>query len=48
MNTGYVLNDAVRMACEDPHAADGDGDLNLIASGRTTLNVLIYWNGQKP
>ncbi|GAB3985663.1 VCBS repeat-containing protein [Spirosoma daeguense] len=47
--TGYVLDDSVRMACEDIQAADldGDGDLDLIASGRATLNVLIYWNGRK-
>lgn len=47
---GYVINDSVRMACEDLQAADldGDGDLDLIASGRATLNVLIYWNGLKP
>ena len=47
---GYMLDDSVRMACEDLQAADldGDGDLDLIASGRATLNVLIYWNGQKP
>jgi len=34
------------MACEDMQAADldGDGDLDIIASGRATLNVLIYWN----
>ncbi|GAB3771835.1 VCBS repeat-containing protein [Spirosoma horti] len=46
---GYVVNDSVRMACEDLQAADldGDGDLDLIASGRATLNVLIYWNGLK-
>ena len=47
---GYVLNDSVRMACEDLQAADldGDGDLDLIAAGRATLNVLIYWNQRKP
>lgn len=46
---GYVIDDSVRMACEDIQAADldGDGDLDLIASGRATLNVLIYWNGLK-
>lgn len=47
---GYPLDDSVRMACEDLQAADldGDGDLDLIASGRATLNVLIYWNQRKP
>jgi hypothetical protein len=47
---GYELDDSVRMACEDLQAADldGDGDLDLIASGRATLNVLIYWNQRKP
>ncbi|GAB3510208.1 VCBS repeat-containing protein [Spirosoma knui] len=46
---GYPLDDSVRMACEDIQAADldGDGDLDLIASGRATLNVLIYWNQLK-
>ena len=46
---GYPLDDSVRMACEDIQAADldGDGDLDVIASGRATLNVLIYWNGLK-
>ena len=46
---GYPLDDSVRMACEDIQAADldGDGDLDLIASGRATLNVLIYWNQRK-
>jgi FG-GAP-like repeat len=42
----YPLDDSVMMACEDLQAADldGDGDLDLVASGRATLNVLIYWN----
>ncbi|WP_128545806.1 FG-GAP repeat domain-containing protein [Larkinella soli] len=42
----YPLDDSVMMACEDLQAADldNDGDLDLIASGRATLNVLIYWN----
>lgn len=46
---GYPLDDSIRMACEDLQAADldGDGDLDLIASGRATLNVLIYWNERK-
>jgi hypothetical protein len=34
------------MACEDLKAADlnGDGKLDLIAAGRATKNVVIYWN----
>lgn len=34
------------MACEDLKAADlnGDGKLDLIASGRTTKNLIVYWN----
>lgn len=34
------------MACEDIKAADlnGDGRLDIIASGRKTKNVKIYWN----
>jgi hypothetical protein len=34
------------MACEDLKAADlnGDGWLDLVASGRATKNVKIYWN----
>ncbi len=35
-----------KMACEDLVAADLDGDkrLDLIAAGRATHNVVIYWN----
>ena len=46
---GYPIDDSVRMACEDIQAADldGDGDVDLITSGRATLNVLIYWNQLK-
>lgn len=34
------------MACEDLQAADldGDGKLDLIASGRSTKNLKIFWN----
>lgn len=34
------------MACEDLQAADldGDGDVDLVASGRATRNLKIYWN----
>jgi len=34
------------MACEDLQAADldGDGKLDLVASGRSTKNLKIYWN----
>lgn len=45
----FPIDDSVRMACEDMVTADldSDGDLDLIASGRATLNVVIYWNGVK-
>lgn len=41
----YVIDDN-QMACEDLVAADlnGDGKPDLIASGRATHNVVIYWN----
>lgn len=34
------------MACEDMKTADldGDGKLDIIASGRATKNLVIYWN----
>lgn len=35
-----------KMACEDMQVADlnGDGKLDIIAAGRTTKNLMIYWN----
>ena len=38
------------MACEDLRIADlnKDGLPDLIASGRATKNVIIYWNESKP
>jgi len=35
-----------KMACEDFKLADldADGDLDIIAAGRATTNVIIYWN----
>jgi hypothetical protein len=38
------------MACEDLKLADldGDGRLDIIASGRSTKNVVIYWNRTVP
>lgn len=34
------------MACEDLKLADldGDGRLDIVASGRATKNLVIYWN----
>ncbi len=42
----FAADDSVRMACEDLKLADldGDGKSEIIAAGRATLNVLIYWN----
>ncbi|MBC7980737.1 MAG: VCBS repeat-containing protein [Armatimonadetes bacterium] len=38
------------MACEDLKAADldQDGKIDLIASGRATKNVVVYWNKSTP
>ena len=38
--------DENEMACEDLRAADldGDGRLDIVASGRSTHNLIIYWN----
>ena len=40
----YIDEDG--MACEDLKVADldGDGDLDMVASGRATKNLKVYWN----
>ena len=40
----YIDEDG--MACEDLKVADldGDGDLDIVASGRATQNLRVYWN----
>lgn len=45
-----VLVDDAGMACEDLTAADldGDGKQDLVASGRATHNLKIYWNRSGP
>jgi len=42
----HDLAPEVPMACEDLVAADldGDGKTDLVAAGRSTHNVVIYWN----
>lgn len=44
----YGIDESVNMAVEDMKAADldGDGDLDLVASGRATHNLIIYWNNR--
>jgi hypothetical protein len=44
----YRVDDGA-MACEDLTVADLDGDqrLDIVASGRATKNVIIYWNRTK-
>jgi hypothetical protein len=42
----HALIDDNTMACEDLKVADlnGDGKLDIVAAGRATKNVVIYWN----
>lgn len=42
----HAVIDDNQMACEDLKLADlnGDGRLDVIAAGRATKNVVIYWN----
>jgi hypothetical protein len=46
--TQHLIDDNT-MACEDLVLADlnGDGKVDIIASGRRTKNVVIYWNESK-
>jgi len=45
----HVIDDNT-MACEDLKIADLDGDgwLDIVASGRATHNLIIYWNRTAP
>ncbi|WP_291038919.1 FG-GAP-like repeat-containing protein [Dyadobacter sp. 50-39] len=47
--TEYTLDEKIKIACEDllPADLDGDGDLDIIASGRATHNLVVYWNQRK-
>lgn len=47
--TKHVVDDQ-DMAAEDVAAADlnGDGNIDIVAVGRATHNVRIYWNESKP
>lgn len=44
----YGLDEKVTMAAEDLKVADldGDGDPDLIAAGRASHNLVIYWNSR--
>jgi len=44
----HILDDN-GMACEDLKVSDldGDGKPEIIAAGRATKNVVIYWNRPK-
>jgi len=44
-----TLVDDNQMACEDLTVADldGDGRLDIVAAGRATKNLKIYWNGAR-
>jgi hypothetical protein len=46
INPQFVTVDDGGMACEDALAADldGDGCNDIVAGGRATHNVKIYWN----
>lgn len=47
--TEYTLDEKIKIACEDllPADLDGDGDIDIIASGRATHNLVVYWNQRK-
>lgn len=45
----HAVVDDNAMACEDLKVADldGDGRLDIVAAGRATKNVVIYWNAAR-